>query len=160
MEEKPILNRDEVNEAIRRFQMVWYFMLSLPIVYLLVCIGIREVFFEDGQRGFLAPTPRTERVLLTSFIVLTCCAQVALVFLKQFFNRRIGDNWSNYGHVVLLLWKRLFYTGMICDTVSFLGLLYYILLGDLRVMFVFGIVSYLLYGQIMPRDRLMRKLLQ
>jgi len=159
MEEKPAVTRDAVEEALRRYQMIWQFMLSLPILYLLLCLGVREGFFEDGEKGFLAPSERNVQTLLSIFAGLALLLQLLLLALKQWYATRIRGAQRNYEQLIRLLWKRLFYSGILCDTASFLGLLYFILLGDLRVMFAFGVASYLLYAQIQPNDRLVRQIM-
>lgn len=151
--------RDAVWEALRRYQFFWYSMLSLPIVYLLICLGIRQWWFGPDQHGAIEPSPRTAKTILYGFGVLALMAQVAMLVLRQTYAVRLQGAQRDNRHLIQLLWKRLVFQGLFCDTVSLLGLVYYILTGDLLGMFIFGVVSYLLYAQIQPRDHFIRALL-
>ncbi|MCX7015043.1 MAG: hypothetical protein NTW86_21230 [Candidatus Sumerlaeota bacterium] len=151
--------REAVQLALRQLQFYWYGMLCLPLVYLLVCVGVRNWWFLPRNRVGLYPLAGEEEMtVIVVFGLLAGLGQALLLHLRGRFGAWLDEAAANAAEFVRLLRRRLLVLGAICDGVSFLGLLYFLMDGDLRGMLAFGVLSYILYAEIYPHDRLADKL--
>jgi len=151
--------RQQAEHAIRTLQRYWRGVLCLPVVYILICAAIQRYVFTPRERnGFLPLAPDSAIVLLAFFAVLTGCGQSLIWTLKSRFETWLDESAGEVEEFVRILRRRFFFLGTICDTISGLGLIYFLLMGDMRVMLGFGAASYVLYAQIYTHERLARKI--
>lgn len=151
--------RQQAEQAIRTLQRYWRGVLCLPVVYLLTCAAIQHYVFEPrDSSGFFPLASDSEIVLLAFFCVLTGCGQILIWTLKARFEMFLDESAEQIEEFVRILKRRFLFLGTICDTISGLGLIYFLLMGDMRAMLGFGAASYVLYAQIYTHERLARKI--
>ena len=141
--------REAALRAIRTLQRYWLAALCLPVAYVLVCAATQRYVFDSGDsRGFFPQGEESALILLVFFAILAMLAQVLVLVLKQRFATWLDESAEEIGEFIRILRRRFLILGTICDTVSGLGLIYFLLNGDMRVMLGLGAASYVLYAQI------------
>jgi len=160
MEPTDVEARAAARETIRQLQFYWCGLLCLPLAYLGGCIAIQKWWFGPAGRHGLLPLSQhpNESAVLAAVCGLTALlAEALLVFLRRRFGKWLEEAAQNMAEFLRLLRRRLLILGALCDLVSFFGVIYYVLDGDLRAMLAFGILAYVLYAQIFPQERLAEK---
>lgn len=151
MNDSPLNNGPSSDLTLRILRKYWLYVICLPPLYLLICTIVQEIWFTTAaSRGFYPLTPTTKTVTLTLFGTFVVGAQALLLWLKRRFGLRLEEAESDPFEYSRLLKRRFMTQAAVCDSVSGLGVIYFLLEGDLRAMFVFGALSLLLYLQAYP----------
>jgi len=151
---------EEIQPELYRLKQFWIFCICLPVFYLIICIIIDNyVFLKHDIQGFKPLSQKTYRVVLIVFAVIIFSGQVMLLWLKMIFTQRLKrflDNATAFGQQ---LRRQLLVLAAVCDIVAFLGLVLFLINGDLRTMFFSGIIALLYYTQIYPSETSVRKVI-
>jgi hypothetical protein len=155
----PTSHGEEADTAIRRLQWLWLGMLFLPLAYLIACVLLGKWLFNDpeGPRGFLSLSPGGMKTLIALGVIAVALGEALLLYFRRRSDHLLDEAAEDIERFGALLQRRLLFLGAVCDTVSFLGLIGFLLTGDLRAMFALGAASYFLYIQAYPRDELAGK---
>ncbi|MFP4379333.1 MAG: hypothetical protein ACLFUS_02430 [Candidatus Sumerlaeia bacterium] len=137
---------------IARVRLLWQICLFLPFLYLLLCLGIENIWKGNPKSG-LWPTLSEEayRSILSVLGGLCFGAEVALLLIRQRFALIIEANKSDLDSMARVYGRRTFLMAACADFVSFMGLIAFLLRGHWIVLSVFCAASYLLYAQAYPR---------
>jgi hypothetical protein len=134
-----------------RLRTLWYFYLLSPVAYLIIALVIDyNVFKPNNQRGFVALSAETYRLVLLALGALGLAAEPLIVWLKAWYEKRILDALDDPSLFRKRLTLRTLVLAGICDVVAILGLLLFLLRGDIRTVFFFGILSLIYYAQVYP----------
>ncbi len=151
---------EEIQPELYRLKQFWILCICLPVFYLIICIIIDNyVFLKHDIQGFKPLSQKTYRVVLIVFTVIIFSGQVMLLWLKMIFTQRLKrflDNATAFGQQ---LRRQLLVLAAVCDIVAFLGLVLFLINGDLRTMFFSGIIALFYYAQIYPSETSVRKVI-
>lgn len=145
-----------IKDEISRQRILWKIFLCLPIFYLLICTLIEKYYFiPEGKQGFVALKNDTFRLLLYITAGFAVISEILIVFLRGYFLAGIRDIQNDPKTAVEKLRFMFFILACFCDTTSVLGLILFLLNGEMWTMLCFGIIGMLLYAQIYPRENML-----
>ena len=152
---------EEIQPELYRLKRFWIFCICLPIFYLIICIIIDNyVFLKHDIQGFKPLSQKTSRVVLIVFALIIFSGQIMLLWVKMIFTQRLKrflDNAAAFGQQ---LRRQLLVLSAVCDVVAFLGLVLFLINGDLRTMFFSGIIALFYYAQIYPSETSVHKVIR
>ncbi len=152
---------EEIQPELHRLKRFWIFCICLPVFYLIICIIIDNyVFQKNYTQGFKPLSQNTYQVVLVVFAVIIFSGQILILWLKMIFTQRLKrflDNATAFGQH---LRRQMLVLAAVCDIVAFLGLVLFLINGDLRTMFFSGIIALVYYAQIYPSDTSVRKVIR
>lgn len=152
---------EEIQPELHRLKQFWIICICLPVFYLIICVIINDyVFLKYGMQGFKPLTQKTYRIVLIVFAVIISSAQIVILWLKMIFAqklRRLADTASAFGQQ---LRRNLLVLAAVCDIVAFLGLVLFLINGDLRTIFFSGIIALVYYAQIYPSDSSVKRIIR
>ena len=112
------------------------------------------------MQGFRPLSQKTYGVVLIIFAVIIFFGQIMILWLKMIFAQRLKRLHDNATAFAQLLRKQLLVLAVICDTVAIMGLILFLINGDLRTMFFSGLIALVYYAQIYPSDTTIRKVIR
>jgi hypothetical protein len=134
-----------------RLRTLWYFYLLSPVAYLIIALVIDyNVFKPNNQHGFIALSVQTYRLVLLALGAFGLATEPLILSLKAWYEKRISDALNDLPLFRKRLTMRTMVLAGICDIVAILGLLLFLLRGDIRTVFFFGILSLVYYAQAYP----------
>ncbi len=139
-------------KSIQRF---WMLGLTSPVIYLIICAVInRSVFARRSQAGFWPLEPKTYQLLLAGLAVAAACAFPILLLLKAKWAMSAPEL---EGVESTLLdsprGRRFLVLFMICDTVAVIGLILFLIQGQMSAMLLFGILGLVNYAAAWPGEK-------
>jgi F0F1-type ATP synthase membrane subunit c/vacuolar-type H+-ATPase subunit K len=151
---------EDIRPELQRLKRFWALCICLPLLYLIICIIINKyVFLKSDVPGFVPLSQDTYRVILILFATIIISGQIAILLLKTIFARSLKGLVENATAFAELLRRQMLILAVICDTVAILGLVLFLLNGDLRTMFFSGIIALVYYAQIYPSESSVRKII-
>jgi hypothetical protein len=143
--------KNALETELSRLRTFWYFYILSPVVYLIIALIIDHYVFDPkGSRGFVTLSDSMYRYLLLMLGALGVSAQILILRLKPWFARRVREAFEDSFLLRRRLTTHTLILAGICDVVAILGLLLFILRGDIRTVFVFGLLSLIYYAQVYP----------
>jgi hypothetical protein len=149
-ERKP--NRDDINvkAELARLRTLWLFYLLSPLIYLIVALVIDYYIYKPNNRSFVVLSDSTYRLLLLASGALGLAAEILILRFKPWFEKRILNALQDPALFRKRLTMRTFILAGICDLVALLGLLLFLVRGDIRAVFCFGLLALIYYAQVYP----------
>ena len=133
---------------------LWLFAIGSPIIYLVICLLIdRAVFAKREVAGFWPVDDETYRFLFGLFAAIGVASMPAVFALKTWWAEQVageesGDEVGTFlDHPRGWRFIALF---MVCDTVALLGLILFLIQGQLNAMLFFGVLGMVCYGLCCP----------
>ncbi len=152
---------EEIQPELHRLKRFWIFCICLPVFYLIICIIIDYyVFLKNYTQGFMPLSQNTYQVVLVVFGVIIFSSQILILWLKMIFTQRLKrflDNATAFGQH---LRTQMLVLAAVCDIVAFLGLVLFLINGDLLTMFFSGIIALFYYAQIYPSETSVHKVIR
>jgi len=144
---------------IKKQKILWKIFMCLPVLYLLICEVINKWYFiPNGIWGFFHLKKDTFKILLLISIFLAFVSEVSIVALKRRYFQQIKEILNKTDLVISKMRTMFFILACFCDTTSGLGLILFLLNGEIWVMALFGIIGLILYAQIIPNERIIEDL--
>ena len=142
------------NSEKAKVKCIWYAGVILVVVYMVACIAVKELFFTHQETpGLIKLNTFVMRGILYFFIAASIIIQCVILLLKKNYRRPAQEFVIEIGEVAKEEIIRGLVLASLCDTVALFGLAGFLLQGDLRVMFIFGLLSLFLYAQIYPEEK-------
>lgn len=142
-----------VRREIARERWLWRFFLCLPVLYLLLCVAINNLYFLPNHiSGFIVLKKSVLKIIFYFACAFATAAACAIIVIKGVFSAKIDSAKPDEKKIITLLRTRLIVLASLCDTTSAMGVILFLLGGDLRHMMIFGIFALVLYAQICPRE--------
>ena len=147
-------SHDILNSENNRDKYIWYVGVILVVAYMLVCIAVNELFFSHQETpGLIKLSSFIMRGILYCFIAATIIIQCVILFLKRNYRHPTQESVIEIGEVEKKRIIRGLVLASLCDTVALFGLAGFLLQGDLKIMFIFGLISLFLYAQVYPEEK-------
>jgi hypothetical protein len=148
--------RDPIIENTRRsIRNLWNFCLFLPIVYLLICLGIKAAVFDTERlrHGFFGLSDMNYKTSLLAAGLLCGIIQIIILRIKVAVIRipdEIGPEQAAemFSKSLMRRWILLL---ALCDLASILGVLIFLASGEVFAMFLFGLIGLIFYLQCRPK---------
>jgi len=151
--------KEEANDVVRRLQGYWMGMLVLPLLYLLACLAIGKYWFDRKGIDGLSPLSRDGAIVFWTVLGIAALTGSCLILnLEERFSQWLDEAADDPLEFFRLLSRRLLILGAICDVVSFLGVIYFLVDANIMPMAATGAYGYMLYAQIYPHKKVLKKL--
>jgi len=151
MNEMELNPEEAIDLHLQRLQRLWTFFLLLPLAYLGLCVLIDRIYLQPRHPDGLWPSSVDSfQTWLTVCAIAVGITQIVLLVILRQFKRRLYNSRGSIDTFIKTLTWRQWISASCCDTVSFIGLVLFLLNADLRMMLIFGMASYLFYAQIHP----------
>lgn len=143
---------DSVRDDLNRLKLLWVVSSTSPLLYLAVSHYVKLTFFNPPTEVGLAPLSPQH----FTWAVLACAVFAAgMQMVQLYLRRRYAGAMGQGKHVTSLL--RLYRNRTLAlmaasEVPVLLGFGLFLMQGDLRVLFLFGLVSLVLYGQSYPSE--------
>lgn len=127
--------------------------LTSPVIYLVICLVIDRVSFASRKvRGYWPMSPDGYKLLFGIFVTLALVSLPLILVLK---NRWAGTAGTENDEEETLFenqqTRRYVAIFMICDTVAVLGLILFLIQGNMTSMLLFGVLALLAYATAYPK---------
>ncbi len=136
-----------------RAKRIWLACCFSPFVYFIAARAVASWFFaERPQPGLLDVSNEWRAILPNVFLLYAVALQGALVGLRRFFNRRASKNAGDLRRVAAIYMTRTLVLLALSECAVLGGFLFFLALGDMKAVFVGGVISFIFYAQSYPSE--------
>ena len=146
---------------VKRIRGLWRICLCLPMAYLFVCAAVNYYYFiPRSQIGIYPLSQSTYELAFFSGLIVALGIEAAIFMLRRDTKAYLVARAHSPRELIESYRWRFFIMAALCDTVSFIGVILFLLNGTLKAVFIFGLLALICYAQIHPSTRLARAALE
>lgn len=142
---------ESVRPQLLTLKWLWAFSCSTPLIYLLIAHGLRITGIAERVRKALGSVEASLPVLLV-FAGAALAGQIALLILRVRFDRQMKTAGPQPQQVFDIYRRRTYTFLVLSDSTAFLGLLLFLLTGEMWAMLALGSLGLMYYGQSYPSE--------
>lgn len=146
---------DSVRSDLHRLKVMWIICCLSPLFYLFVARLISKAWFDFNtqQHGFLGLSDRNYVILAAIFGALAVALQGVIIFLRQRYAAEMRRTGRSAMLLLQIYMRRTIFLMGLSETTIFLGFILFLLNGDIRAIFVFGLIGLFYYAQSYPSEQ-------